>query len=234
MLKRKLAKIGLAIGLLALCWLLDATGLIKEGGKTVQGAGERPAASQVTAVTAPQAEAPARPADIVADKPVTDKPAAETKPAVMTDKPVVETKPAAVADRPATVAKKPAAAADKPAKPAADDGVVQDGEYYDKDHVAAYIRKFDGKLPRNYITKSKAKSLGWQGGPLEPYAPGKAIGGDWFGNYEHRLPNGTYKECDIGTRGRPRGTKRLIYTPHGKKIYYTADHYETFEEVVAR
>lgn len=189
MLKRKLAKIGLAIGLLALCWLLDATGLIKEGGKTVQGAGERPAASQVTAVTAPQAEAPARPVDIVADK---------------------------------------------PAKPAADDGVVQDGEYYDKDHVAAYIRKFDGKLPRNYITKSKAKSLGWQGGPLEPYAPGKAIGGDWFGNYEHRLPNGTYKECDIGTRGRPRGTKRLIYTPHGKKIYYTADHYETFEEVVAR
>ena len=195
MLKRKLAKIGLAIGLLALCWLLDATGLIKETGKTVRDVDERPAASQVTAVTAPQAEAPARPADIVSDKPV-----AETK----------------------------------PAKPATDDGVVQDGEYYDKDHVAAYIRKFDGKLPRNYITKSKAKSLGWQGGPLEPYAPGKAIGGDWFGNYEHRLPNGTYKECDIGTRGRPRGTKRLIYTPHGKKIYYTADHYETFEEVVAR
>ncbi len=209
MLKRKLAKLGLALGLLALCWLLDATGLIKEGGKTIQGAGERPAASQVTAVTAPQAETPARPADAVTDKP-------------------------AVTDRPAAVAQKPAAAVDKPTKPVADDGVVQDGEYYDKDHVAAYIRKFDGKLPRNYITKSKAKSLGWQGGPLEPYAPGKAIGGDWFGNYEHRLPNGTYKECDIGTRGRPRGTKRLIYTPHGKKIYYTADHYETFEEVVAR
>lgn len=222
MLKRKLAKIGLAIGLLALCWLLDATGLIKEGGKTVQGAGERPAASQVTAVTAPQAETPARPADIVADKP-----------AAVADKPAAETKPTAVVDRPMAVAKKPAAA-DKPAKPAADDGVVQDGEYYDKDHVAAYLRKFDGRLPKNYITKSKAKSLGWQGGPLEPYAPGKAIGGDWFGNYEHRLPNGTYKECDIGTRGRPRGTKRLIYTPHGKKIYYTADHYETFEEVVAR
>ena len=91
MLKRKLAKIGLAIGLLALCWLLDATGLIKEGGKTVQGAGERPAASQVTAVTAPQAEAPARPADIVADKPAAEtKPTAVAdKPAVMTDKPVV-------------------------------------------------------------------------------------------------------------------------------------------------
>ncbi len=209
MLKRKLAKLGLALGLLALCWLLDATGLIKEGGKTIQGAGERPAASQVTAVTAPQAETPARPADAVTDKP-------------------------AVTDRPAAVAQKPAAAVDKPTKPVADDGVVQDGEYYDKDHVAAYIRKFDGKLPRNYITKAKAKSLGWEGGPLEPYAPGKAIGGDWFGNYEHRLPNGTYKECDIVPRGRPRGTKRLIYTPHGKKIYYTADHYETFEEVVAR
>ena len=201
--KKKLVKLGLTIGLLALCWLLKSAGLIKEGGKTVRGAGERPAASQVTAVTAPQVEAPARPADTVAD-------------------------------RPAAVADKPAVAESKPAKPAADDGIAQDGEYYDKDHVAAYIRKFNGKLPRNYITKAKARSLGWQGGPLEPYAPGKAIGGDWFGNYEHRLPDGTYRECDIGTRGKPRGTKRLIYTPHGKKIYYTRDHYETFEEVVAR
>ncbi len=210
MLKRKLAKIGLAVGLLALCWLLDATGLVKEGGKAVRDAGERPVASSATAVTAPHAEAPARPVDTVADK------------------------PAVVADKPVPVAKKSAAAEDGPAKPAPDDGVVQDGEYYDKIRVAAYIRKFDGKLPKNYITKTEAKSLGWQGGPLEPYAPGKAIGGDWFGNYEHRLPNGTYRECDIGTRGKPRGTKRLIYTPRGKKIYYTGDHYETFEEVVAQ
>ena len=128
----------------------------------------------------------------------------------------------------------PTVKVNKPAVPAADDGIVSDGEYYDKERVAAYIRKFKGKLPKNYITKSKARSLGWAGGPLEPYAPGKAIGGDWFGNYEHKLPQGSYKECDIGTRGKPRGVKRLVYKPHGQTIYYTGDHYETFEEVVAR
>ena len=109
--------------------------------------------------------------------------------------------------------------------------VVRDGEYTGKDEVAAYIRKFDGSLPRNYLTKSQARALGWRGGPLEPYAPGKSIGGDRFGNYERRLPAGSYKECDIDTKGRPRGAKRLIYTPNGQRIYYTHDHYNTFEEV---
>ena len=132
------------------------------------------------------------------------------------------------------VVAQPTVKVDKPAAPAADDVIVSDGEYYDKERVAAYIRKFKGKLPKNYITKDKARSLGWEGGPLEPYAPGKAIGGDWFGNYEHKLPNGKYRECDIDTRRKPRGVKRLIYTPQGKNIYYTGDHYETFEEVVAR
>ncbi len=89
-------------------------------------------------------------------------------------------------------------------------------------------------LAKNYITKAEARELGWQGGPLEPFAPGKSIGGDRFGNYERKLPNGRYKECDIDTRGKPRGVKRLIYSTDGKAIYYTGDHYETFEEVVAR
>lgn len=112
--------------------------------------------------------------------------------------------------------------------------VVKDGEYTGKDEVAAYIRKFSGALPKNYITKRQARELGWQGGPVEPYAPGKSIGGDRFGNYERRLPvlkNGFYKECDIDTRGRPRGAKRLVFTDKGKRIYYTEDHYNTFEEV---
>ena len=186
--KRKLAKIGLAIGALALCWLLESAGLIGGGSTSGGDTGAVPANQLV-------ASAPSRPA----------------------------TPPAS-----------PKATAQKSTAPAADDGVVQDGEYYDKRQVAAYIRKFKGKLPKNYITKAKARSLGWEGGPLEPFAPGKAIGGDWFGNYEHRLPDGTYRECDIDTRGKQRGVKRLIYTPHGQKIYYTGDHYETFEEVVAQ
>ena len=127
-------------------------------------------------------------------------------------------------------AKKGARAAAAPAA-AGQVQVVKDGEYTGKDEVAAYVRTFGGALPRNFITKKQARELGWKGGPLEPYAPGKSIGGDRFGNYERRLPNGSYRECDIDTRGRPRGAKRLVFTQDGKKIYYTHDHYSTFEEV---
>ncbi len=66
--------------------------------------------------------------------------------------------------------------------------IVKDGEYTSKEAVAAYVRKFSGALPKNFITKRQARALGWQGGSLEPYAPGKSIGGDRFGNYERRLP----------------------------------------------
>jgi hypothetical protein len=109
--------------------------------------------------------------------------------------------------------------------------VAFDGEYDGKAEVAAYLRKFGGRLPKNYITKAQARSLGWQGGPLEPFAPGKCIGGDRFGNYEKRLPDGVWMECDIGTRGRSRGAKRLVFAPDGRTIYYTGDHYGTFESV---
>ena len=112
--------------------------------------------------------------------------------------------------------------------------VVRDGEYNSKEDVSSYIRQFKGALPRNFITKGEARALGWNGGPLEPYAPGKSIGGDRFGNYEQRLPRlraGFYKECDIDSRGRPRGAKRIVFTQDGQRIYYTGDHYKTFTEV---
>ena len=106
-----------------------------------------------------------------------------------------------------------------------------DGSYASKDDVALYIHLY-GKLPSNFITKKEAKALGWQGGSLEPYAPGKCIGGDRFGNYEGILPKvkgRTYYECDIDTLGKKkRGAKRIIYSSDGQ-IYYTGDHYETFE-----
>ena len=112
--------------------------------------------------------------------------------------------------------------------------VVRDGEYCSKDAVAEYIRRFGGALPRNFITKAQARAMGWRGGPLEPFAPGKSIGGDRFGNYERRLPPGSYKECDIDTKGKPRGAKRLVFTVRGERIYYTHDHYRTFEEIKER
>ncbi len=108
--------------------------------------------------------------------------------------------------------------------------VSEDGEYWTKDEVALYIHLF-GHLPKNYITKSKAQSLGWSGGSLEPYAPGCSIGGGYFGNYEGLLPTKkgrTYTECDIDTRGaKSRGAKRIVFSNDGL-IYYTDDHYESF------
>lgn len=103
------------------------------------------------------------------------------------------------------------------------------GIYDSKDEVALYIVTYD-KLPSNYITKKEAKKLGWSGGSLESYAPGKCIGGDYFGNYEGNLPEDTkYHECDIDTLGKKsRGAKRIVYSDDGY-IYYTEDHYKTFE-----
>lgn len=108
--------------------------------------------------------------------------------------------------------------------------VTEDGQYDTKDEVAAYLTEY-GHLPSNYITKKQAQALGWEGGSLDPYAPGCSIGGDRFGNYEGALPDGKYHECDLNTRGADkRGAERLVYSEDGH-IYYTADHYETFEEI---
>lgn len=77
-----------------------------------------------------------------------------------------------------------------------------------------------------------AEKLGWEGGSLEPYAPGMCIGGSHFGNYEGLLPEKegrTYTECDIDTLGaEKRGAKRIVFSNDGL-IYYTEDHYESFE-----
>ena len=78
--------------------------------------------------------------------------------------------------------------------------VTEDGQYDSKDEVSAYLTEY-GHLPSNYITKKQAQALGWQGGSLEPYAPGCSIGGDRFGNYDGTLPDGSYHECDLNTRG---------------------------------
>lgn len=110
--------------------------------------------------------------------------------------------------------------------------ISESGTYSAKDEVAAYIHEY-GHLPQNFITKKEAKSLGWvsKKGNLKEVAPGKSIGGDYFGNYEGSLPKKDgrkYYECDIDADGGYRGAKRIIYSNDGQ-IYYTEDHYETFE-----
>ena len=110
-------------------------------------------------------------------------------------------------------------------------GTGADFVYTSAEDVAAYLHE-NGQLPDNFMTKNEARELGWEGGSLEEYAPGMAIGGDKFGNYEGILPEAKgrqYYECDIDTIGRDsRGAKRLVYSNDGL-IYYTEDHYETFE-----
>ncbi len=108
----------------------------------------------------------------------------------------------------------------------------EEGSYTSKEEVAAYINLY-GHLPDNFITKKEAKKLGWvsQEGNLGEVAPGKSIGGDYFGNYEGNLPQKEgrdYHECDIDSDGGYRGAKRIVYSNDGL-IYYTEDHYETFE-----
>ena len=82
------------------------------------------------------------------------------------------------------------------------------------------------------MTKNEARDLGWEGGGLDRFAEGMCIGGDRFGNYEGILPDAEgrrWTECDIDTLGaKSRGAKRIVFSNDGL-IYYTEDHYETFE-----
>ena len=105
--------------------------------------------------------------------------------------------------------------------------------YYDLTNVVLYLELYD-ELPSNYITKNEARELGWEGGSVEKYLEGAAIGGDTFGNWEGLLPESNsrnYTECDIDTNGySSRGSRRLVFSNDGL-YFYTADHYETFSEV---
>lgn len=112
--------------------------------------------------------------------------------------------------------------------------IEESGTYTSKDQVALYLHTY-GQLPENYITKRDAEDLGWDSkkGNLWEVAPGMSIGGSRFGNYEGALPDKKgrkYFECDIDYEGGYRGAKRLIYSDDGL-IFYTEDHYNTFEQL---
>lgn len=110
--------------------------------------------------------------------------------------------------------------------------IVEDGFYTSKDEVALYINTYE-KLPDNYLTKAEAMDLGWiaSEGNLWEVTEEMSIGGDVFGNREGLLPKQQgriYYEADIDYEGGRRNAKRIVYSNDGL-IYYTDDHYESFE-----
>lgn len=113
--------------------------------------------------------------------------------------------------------------------------IDEDGTYTSKDEVALYLHTY-GHLPSNFVTKEEAEDAGWktEGKTIDEACPGKSLGDNHFGNYEKKLPTAKgrkWRECDIDYHGgRSRGTKRLVYSSDGL-IYYTEDHYETFEQL---
>ena len=117
---------------------------------------------------------------------------------------------------------------------AADYDVEEDGRYDSMEEVAIYLTFFE-ELPENYLTKKEAQALGWESrkGNLWDVAKGCSIGGDRFGNYEGLLPDAKgrkWTECDIDFDGRYRNSKRIVFSNDGL-IYYTKDHYESFDEI---
>ncbi len=117
--------------------------------------------------------------------------------------------------------------------------ITENASYTTKEEVALYIYTFK-KLPNNFVTKKEAKNAGWnnKAGNLWEVLPGKSIGGDEYKNYEKKLPQITgrkYYECDIDYDGGYRNEKRIIYADDFDEsigfIYYTEDHYKTFEKL---
>lgn len=125
----------------------------------------------------------------------------------------------------------------KPSDQAQVINIDENGEYSTPKEVAQYISIYK-ELPKNYITKKEAISLGWESneGNLWEVTDRMSIGGDVFGNREGKLPDAQgrqWYECDVNYNGGFRGEERLVYSNDGL-IYYSKDHYKTFTEMEKR
>ena len=97
--------------------------------------------------------------------------------------------------------------------------------------IIAFVKNH-GHLPDYYIKKNEARKLGWEAskGNLCDVLPGKAIGGDHFGNREKLLPKGVqYYEADVNYNCGHRNADRIIFTTKGE-VWLTKNHYKSFEK----
>ncbi|MDF7658013.1 ribonuclease domain-containing protein [Erwiniaceae bacterium L1_54_6] len=104
----------------------------------------------------------------------------------------------------------------------------------DAETVARWLQQHH-KLPDLYLTKSEARRQGWNPakGNLCDVLPGRAIGGDHFGNREQRLPQQAgrqWYEADVNYDCGHRDADRLLYSSDGL-IFLTTDHYRSFKPV---
>lgn len=97
--------------------------------------------------------------------------------------------------------------------------------------VIQYVKQ-NHHLPDYYLTKNEARKQGWNPakGNLCEVAPGKAIGGDRFGNREKILPAGAeYFEADVNYHCGNRQADRIVFTLDGE-VYLSKNHYKSFEK----
>lgn len=92
-----------------------------------------------------------------------------------------------------------------------------------------------GKLPKYYISKKRARNLGWVDwkGNLHDVLPDMMIGGDVYKNREGKLPSSPdrlWYEADINYEKGHRNRERILYSNDGL-IFVTYDHYQTFYEL---
>ena len=120
--------------------------------------------------------------------------------------------------------------------PAVAEPTAEPGPLDEAQRIADYIFEH-GELPDNFITKKQAQELGWdpenKHNNVSDVAPGKSIGGSYFGNYEKRLPvvqGRKYYEADCYYHGGARNAYRIIYSNDGH-VWFTGDHYQTFTEL---
>lgn len=111
--------------------------------------------------------------------------------------------------------------------------IVGIDELTDEKVVIAYLKK-NKALPDYYITKNKARDKGWNPaqGNLCEILPGKAIGGDHFGNREGLLPakkGRKYYEADLNYNCGRRNADRVVFSNDGL-VFITKDHYQSFQE----
>ena len=73
--------------------------------------------------------------------------------------------------------------------PAVEVRIAEDGFYDSRDDVALYIHTYN-KLPSNFVTKKKAREMGWVASKnnLRKVCKGCSIGGDIFTNEQEILP----------------------------------------------